>query len=483
MQHENTEAQHLNMDVHVGVSALAAFLNGDFQNAIRDCEIGISDASTASQLRDALVLMKGCAHAMQSDFQNAEHHLSAWLAHTEGDVALGYEFRADIYAGTGDWNRALEDLDHAVDCSPETPLLHFQRGAVQAELGQLEAAIQDYETGLRLNPEHPTALLHLMLLKQGSTSALEIAALLRQKEREVSDPVAQPEPTLQTALDRLVASDIQGTLEICEWLNANRPEEVNTVFVSGLAKDLRGRRFSEDGNTASAKQDYLSAIEDFSILLDNHPDSHFATLAFERRAMIRLAIGTQEAITEAIEDFSHVITRDPENPIVYFNRGQSFLARYDYEKANQDFNRVFDFNPDNTLASLACEYNGTVALLNARPADAVELFNEARNYCESLQTEMRLMLFQAAGEYLQAHYEQALLLLSEIESRISILQGRERYEFDRKLEILQTELRPKIETSKVPEDRFLARVKADCDAILKRLYDLFLPETPVFVSA
>lgn len=479
MKHEKTEIQ-LNMESHVSVAALIALLRGDFADAIRECYVGISDASISERLRDTLVLLKGCAHAMQSDLENAEEDFSTWIRHNESDSSLGYNFRADIYERVGEWENALADLNQAIlrtaSDSPEAAAFLFRRATVWAELGERDASIRDYQTVVDVNPEHPTAVIHLILLKQGSAAALETAALLREKERDISIRVSEPEPTLDTALDRLVASDLEGALEICEWLSENRPDEINTVFVRGLAKDFRGRRFSEAGNTAEAENDYQAAIHDYSNLLDNHSeDSHFTTLAADRRGQLRLAIGSQAAIAGAIEDFSHVITQDPANPLVYLHRGQSYLARYDFEEANQDFNRVFNCNPDNTLMSLAYELNGTIALLNARHADAVQLFKKARNYAEGSPTEMHPMLFQAAGEYLQAHYETASALLIEIESRVSTLQGRARYEFERKLRLLQTELRPKIEAPEVPEDRG----KAKCDAILNWLYEFFSPNEPM----
>lgn len=477
-------------DVPVSATALFALLRGDLPNAIRDCDVGMSEANISSQLRGSLVLMRGCTYAMQRDFENAKQDFSTWIARDESDSSLGYNLRADIYENLGDWENALADLNQAIlrteSHSSEAAALLFRRATIWAELGEPDMAIKDYEAVANLNPEHPTAVLHLLLLVEGSASALETAALLREKERDVSVGVSEPEPTLDTALDQLVAGDLEGALEICEWLSENRPDEVNTVFVSGLAKDLQGRRFSEAGNTAEAENDYHAAIRDYADFLDNpsSEDSEFRTLASDRRGQLQLAIA-QEAIGDrrrqllagAIADFSHVIARDPQNPLVYLHRGQSYLARYDYEEASQDFNRVFDCNPDPDIMSLAYELNGTVFLLNLHHAEAVELFKEARDYAEDSPTEKRLMLSQAVGEYLQKNYETALALLREIESSgvPTTLQGRARYAFERKLELLEKKLR-EVEG---PGDRFPSRFKAECDAILKRLNELFSPKEPV----
>ena len=54
-------------------------------------------------------------------------------------------------------------------------------------------------------------------------------------------------------------------------------------------------------------------------------------------------------LTQGIEDFSHAIFLDPDNSIAYFNRGNAFLARTDFDFALDDFSKVISLSPDDEL--------------------------------------------------------------------------------------------------------------------------------------
>ena len=54
-------------------------------------------------------------------------------------------------------------------------------------------------------------------------------------------------------------------------------------------------------------------------------------------------------LTQGIEDFSHAIFLDPDNSIAYFNRGNAFLARTDFDFALDDFSKVISLSSDDEL--------------------------------------------------------------------------------------------------------------------------------------
>lgn len=53
---------------------------------------------------------------------------------------------------SGQADRAIEDLDHAIRLNAEDGYAHYYRGNARAGLGQAEAAIRDYEQAVRLLP-------------------------------------------------------------------------------------------------------------------------------------------------------------------------------------------------------------------------------------------------------------------------------------------------------------------------------------------
>lgn len=64
--------------------------------------------------------------------------------------------RGNAYAAAGQWDKAIDDLTRAIEAG-QNPLMHiayFGRGLAYLREGRLDAALPDYEQGLRLNPNY-----------------------------------------------------------------------------------------------------------------------------------------------------------------------------------------------------------------------------------------------------------------------------------------------------------------------------------------
>lgn len=75
-----------------------------------------------------------------------------------GNVQL-YEDRAFINGKVGQWQRALEDLDHALQLAPDNSSLYAVRGEAHYQLGNPDAAILDFRRTLELQPAQADAAL------------------------------------------------------------------------------------------------------------------------------------------------------------------------------------------------------------------------------------------------------------------------------------------------------------------------------------
>ena len=290
-------------------------------------------------------------------------------------------------------------------------------------------------------------------------------------------------PTLKTALEKLVEGNIEAALNVCHWISDYRPEEGNTVFVLALAHDFRGRRFGKLGHYGAAEKAYEIAIHHFTRFLDQHPDSHFSTLAADRRGQLRLALGFPDAIAGAIKDFSQVIDQEPTNTLAYLNRGQAYFQRYDFDAAISDLDRSISLDEKQ---SAPYELKGEIALLHSEEEAghrlAVHQFRKARAYCENLPTEMRLQLFEAAAEYLDERYDEAKALLREIETHMEKLRGWDWHEFRQKVDILQSRLEMNaLEVIEAPTPDIVARREAKSDVLMifRKIRDFFCASPPL----
>ena len=278
-------------------------------------------------------------------------------------------------------------------------------------------------------------------------------------------------PNIQNALEQLVVGNIESALNICDFLEEFCPEVNDTEFVRGLSTDLRGRRYGKIGLYPAAETEYEAAIDHFTRFLIKHPNnSHFSTLAANRRGQLRLALND---LPGAIMDFSTVIEREPKNALAYFHRGRAYFEQYDFPSAVSDLD--ISIRLDEKRRSEPYELKGVMALLYRKYPSARNYFKQARQYCDSRPEKMRYMLFEAAGEYLNDNYSAAEVLLRNVEGMADLLRGWEWHEIQQKIKILKDHLAPKIEAPEITAVRDMERqqLKTTCDAILKRIFEFF----------
>jgi len=112
------------------------------------------------------------------------------------------------------------------------------------------------------------------------------------------------------------------------------------------------RRISQIAQHNFRQGNFLQAIKDISEyieIVDTDPGAY----VFRGKLYDYLACGSnlknrevRKILTQGIEDFSHAIFLDPNNPIAYYNRGNAFLARKDFDFALDDFSKVIYMSSD-----------------------------------------------------------------------------------------------------------------------------------------
>ena len=75
------------------------------------------------------------------------------------DTKLGgaYLDRGNLYAGRGDYTRAITDFNQAIRFADSDEMLadaYYARGVSHAQLGNRVKASEDYRKALQLNPNH-----------------------------------------------------------------------------------------------------------------------------------------------------------------------------------------------------------------------------------------------------------------------------------------------------------------------------------------
>ena len=73
------------------------------------------------------------------------------------NLPCAYYNRGNARASLGQIGAAIDDYDTAIGLNPSDPIAYFNRGNARASLGQIGAAIDDYDTAIGLNPSYASA--------------------------------------------------------------------------------------------------------------------------------------------------------------------------------------------------------------------------------------------------------------------------------------------------------------------------------------
>jgi tetratricopeptide (TPR) repeat protein len=73
------------------------------------------------------------------------------------DLAYLLGFRGADYSQVGQYQRAIQDYDQAIQLEPGDSSLFYQRGNAYRRLGQYQRAIQDYDQAIKLEPLYSPA--------------------------------------------------------------------------------------------------------------------------------------------------------------------------------------------------------------------------------------------------------------------------------------------------------------------------------------
>ena len=185
--------------------AISRFLVRDFRETINECCKCISDVNSSLEAEYAGFFLRGWAHHLIGDDQNAVYDFSIWINRESqldgGDVALGYKFRATCYESLGNSELAFADLQAAIDQigdrrNPEAAEILYRmglskdlRGRDSGKMGKTAEAERDYEQAIEI---------YSVLLTEQSDSSF--ATLARDRRGQLRLAIGSPE-ALQGAAD------------------------------------------------------------------------------------------------------------------------------------------------------------------------------------------------------------------------------------------------------------------------------------------
>ena len=95
---------------------------------------------------------RGIAYSFKGNYDRAIADLDRALE-INPDDADTYTGRGLMHGQKGDYDRAISDLDRAIEINPEDSIAYYGRGRAYAEKGDFDHAISDFASAIEIDPD------------------------------------------------------------------------------------------------------------------------------------------------------------------------------------------------------------------------------------------------------------------------------------------------------------------------------------------
>ena len=242
-------------------------------------------------------------------------------------LAEPYFYRAVAKLSLEDYRGAEQDCNNAISRNPFVVNSYQVRGLARVYQGHYSDAVNDFRTGLRLDPDN-RSLRHNLILCLAREGQKE-EAILAIDTLIASSPKYAPAMAMRSDL-LWELGDSAGALE---WIN-------KALEVNRYDADMLHHR----GVMQARMEHYEEAEQDMDRAIYLNPGDAGAYIT---RAMIRYF---RDNLNGALADYDLSIMIDPANITGHYNRGNLRAQIGDDNRAIEDFDIVIDAEPDNLMA-------------------------------------------------------------------------------------------------------------------------------------
>ena len=211
------------------------------EEALEECKKALSEL-------DLVKLRKAYIEAAEESFKQA---IEANPANSTAHYGLG---RA--YFQSGDYERALKELNTSLSQHQESAPGHLVRGNVHAALGESEDAIRDYREALRINPDTVEAYLGISEVKENDE---ELTAAIENLDRAIEAFPDQAEFRLRRAFLAMKLGHLDEAMDSYRKLLGKEPDNIKAVH--GLNRAVYLKSKSQADSTGG--DDVFMASDDF----------------------------------------------------------------------------------------------------------------------------------------------------------------------------------------------------------------------------
>lgn len=268
-----------------------------------------------------------------------------------GNLAAAYARRGDCYRVKRDYDRAIDDLDHAIRLAPDLAAAYGMRGAAHGARNEYDLALKDFDEAIRLDPKFA-----YNYTVRGEVHYLRGDYGLASKDFDLAVRLAPDDP--DTYRSRGAFYGMKGEVDraINDFERAIRlaPNDAATY-------EKRGSLYGDKG-------EYDRAIADYDEAIRLNPS--FST-AYAHRAVVYSMRGEDD---RALTDLSLAVRLAPNDPEVHLRRAEVYSAKGEYDHAMADINYAIRLDPESGSNFLT---RGTVYYRRGEYERAVTDFDQA----------------------------------------------------------------------------------------------------------
>jgi tetratricopeptide (TPR) repeat protein len=276
-------------------------------------------------------------------------------------AALAQGMKALADKNSPDLHTAIIHFDEAIQNDPQNAEALFQRGLARSEVGNVEYAIRDLKTASSLDqvlaekPELHLALGKAYLGKMDFLEAIESLSYAIRCKNDYAEAYYQRSIALAKSGDKKRSNEDYG--RACnndnKYAEEKKPSE---IYAPELPQDPKRRKTSDSaeiqsenprastycntGNDQFARQEYLNAVNSFTMAIRENP--RYAE-AYCKRGEALLLVNKAE---EAIESFNQAIKYRFRFSDAYLGRGDAYMAIKNAFLAKLDYTRAIEYAAD-----------------------------------------------------------------------------------------------------------------------------------------
>jgi tetratricopeptide (TPR) repeat protein len=339
---------------------------------LQKTDFDFENAARLDPLNPELFVLRSAAWLIRGDFEKAiadGNHATE----LDPDAAGSYTTRGTAWLFQRKYDQARADFDEAIRRNPRDPFSYTTRAMLWLSVRKFDKAIEDFSQAIRLDPKAADAF----------TGRAMLLAACGAYDRAVDDftaaitidPIVATAWTNRAAVWQLTA-DYDKQLADCNEAIRLEPDNPNGYVAQGQAWSGKGeidraiasynKAIELDHSRASAylargiaceeKRKLDQAIADFTrvislcdekIATDPQDDSELIRRAHAWKTMgdCEEAVWAETDYDRAIADYEAVIQLDPKDFNAYDGSGDVRIAKGEYAKAREAYDRALDLGP------------------------------------------------------------------------------------------------------------------------------------------